>query len=454
MNNKYIILVGIWAILGLSMLSCDQYLDVQSDSRLVIPNGIDDLQKLLDNNMEMNYQKGGKIEEITDDYSLTSANYALLRDQEKLAYMWKPYESLNNMDWARSYSVVYNANLVLDRLSKVARTKENATTWDKVKGTALFYRANQYLSLLWIYAPAYSKTTSQDDLGIVLRNTSDFNVKSARSTVEVSYRNVINDLRQAAELMPEHSVHVLQPNVKAVYGVLARTYLSMARYDSAYFYADLVLGDNPKLLDYNQLEDVKLNNDYPFMAFNKETVFYEEMNFTGFLSQNNINIPASVLQLYETNDLRKMTFFKSGTGGDMTFKGNYSGSNAWFCGLANNELLLIRAEGASRQGNLVVAQNDLNRLLEKRYATGTYIPYVFAHKDVAVNTILLERRKELLFRGLRFSDIKRLNVVGNGIVLNRTVEGTAYQLNPNDKRYAHRLPDDVIRLSGILQNPY
>ncbi|AIM39006.1 hypothetical protein KO02_21640 [Sphingobacterium sp. ML3W] len=454
MKNKNIKLFGACIILGFGMLSCNQYLDVQSDSRLVVPNSIVDLQKILDNNSSMNYQKGSRIEEMTDDYILSDANYNKLRDQDKLAYSWQPYESLSSSDWSRSYSVVYNANLVLDRLSKVKRTAENDVAWDKVKGTAPFYRANQYLSLLWTYAKAYDQTTAQQDLGIVLRNTSDFNVKSTRSTVAASYRKVIDDLKQASDLIPEHSVHVLQPNVKAVYGVLARTYLSMAKYDSAYYYADLVLGENPVLLDFNQLEDVKPSANFPIAAFNKETVFYEEMKSSGFVSSSNVDVSPELLQLYDDNDLRKVTFFKSGKGGTMTFKGNYTGSDIWFCGIANNEMLLIRAECLARQTKLVEAQGDLNKLLEKRYATGTFVPYVFANKEEALKKILLERRKELLFRGLRFIDIKRLNLEGNGIVLKRTIAGADYQLQPNDKRYAHRLPDDVVRLSGIPQNPY
>ncbi|WP_400261917.1 RagB/SusD family nutrient uptake outer membrane protein [Sphingobacterium sp. SG20118] len=453
MKNIIRKLFGACIILGFGMLSCNEFLDVQSDSRLVVPNSLEDLQKILDNNAEMNYQKGSKVEEISNDYNLTDVNYNNLKDQEKLAYTWQPYETLNSDDWSKAYSVVYNANLVLDRLAKVERTTANADAWDKVKGTALFYRVNQYLGLLWTYSKAFDLATAEQDLGIVLRNTSDFNVKSTRSTVAVCYRKVIDDLKQASVLMPAHSVHVLQPDVKSVYAVLARTYLSMAKYDSAHYYADLVLGANPRLLDFNQLEDVKPTANYPFSAFNKETVFYEEMKLTGFLSPTNAEISVELLELFEDNDLRKVAFFKNGTGGRMNFKGNYTGSDIWFCGIANNEMLLIRAECVARMSNLVAAQNDLNKLLEKRYVTGTFVPYVFANKEEALNTILLERRKELLFRGLRFMDIKRLNVEGRGIVLNRTVNGVAYQLRPNDKQYAHRLPDDIIRLSGMPQNP-
>lgn len=454
MKNKNIKLFGACIILGFGMLSCNEYLDVQSDSRLVVPNSIVDLQKILDNNTAMNYQKGSKVEEMTDDYYLTETNYNKLEDQDKLAYSWQPYETLNSNDWSKAYSVVYNANLVLDRLAKAKRTAENAVAWDKVKGTALFYRANQYLALLWTYAKAYNQATAQQDLGIVLRNTSDFNVRSTRSTVEVCYRKVIDDLKQASGLIPDHSAHVLQPNVKAVYGVLARTYLSMAKYDSAYYYADLVLGANPDVLDFNQLEDVKPSANFPIAAFNKETVFYEEMKSGGFVATANASVPPELLGLYDANDLRKEAFFKSGTGGTVSFKGNYTGSSFWFCGIANNEMLLIRAECLTRKTKLVAAQSDLNDLLRKRYVTGTFVPYVFVNKEEALKAILSERRKELLFRGLRFIDIKRLNVEGSGIVLKRKIADADYQLQPNDKRYAHRLPDDVVRISGIPQNPY
>lgn len=454
MKNKNIISFGACLVLGLTMLSCNQFLDVQSDSRLVVPNSLTDLQKILDNNTAMNYQKGSKAEEMTDDYYLSIANVNKLGSQDKLAYFWQPYETLNSSDWSKPYSVVYNANLVLERLAKVERTVANEVAWDKVKGMALFYRANQYLALLWTYAKAYDQATSQQDLGIVLRNTSDFNVKSTRSTLEASYRKVIDDLKQASDLIPDQSAHVLQPNVKAVYGVLARTYLSMAKYDSAYYYADLVLGDNPILLDFNQLGDVNISANFPIPAFNKETIFYEEMKSGGFVSTANANISNELLDLYDVNDLRKTAFFKSSMGGVMSFKGNYTGTSFWFCGIANNEMLLIRAECLARQTKLVAAQSDLNDLLGKRYVTGTFVPYVFANKEEALKTILQERRKELLFRGLRFSDIKRLNVEGSGIVLKRTIAGVDYQLEPNDKRYAHRIPDDVIRLSGMLQNFY
>jgi hypothetical protein len=71
----------------------------------------------------------------------------------------------------------------------------------------------------------------------------------------------------------------------------------------------------------------------------------------------------------------------------------------------------------------------------------------------ALNIILIERRKELLMRGLRWMDIKRLNKEDAGIVMKRTINGQTYTLLPNDLRYSFPIPEDVISLSGMQQNP-
>ena len=56
-------------------------------------------------------------------------------------------------------------------------------------------------------------------------------------------------------------------------------------------------------------------------------------------------------------------------------------------------------------------------------------------------------------RGLRFMDIKRLNVVGAEIIMKRLINGEEIILPPNDLRYALAIPEDVIALSRIVQNP-
>jgi hypothetical protein len=97
--------------------------------------------------------------------------------------------------------------------------------------------------------------------------------------------------------------------------------------------------------------------------------------------------------------------------------------------------------------------NDLNTLLMTRWKTGTFVPYQAANADDALQQILTERKKELLFRGTRWADLRRLNKDSKfAMTLTRIINGVTYTLPPNDPRYAMPIPDNEISLSGIPQN--
>jgi len=71
----------------------------------------------------------------------------------------------------------------------------------------------------------------------------------------------------------------------------------------------------------------------------------------------------------------------------------------------------------------------------------------------ALQKVLTERRKQLVMRFVRWMDIKRLNKEGASITLKRIINGQLYSLPPNSNLYALAIPEDVIVLSGIQQNP-
>src|SRR6185312_4130302 len=140
---------------------------------------------------------------------------------------------------------------------------------------------------------------------------------------------------------------------------------------------------------------------HPFIQFNKEVVYYQYDNSFSFSSilQKNSRIDSNLVNSYSSDDLRKTAFFIPNPDGYL-FKGSYSGSS-WFTGVATDELYLTRAECAARLGNASAAMNDLNTLLVTRWRTGTYIPDTTLNTNDAINKILVERRKELVFRDLR-----------------------------------------------------
>ena len=123
-----------------------------------------------------------------------------------------------------------------------------------------------------------------------------------------------------------------------------------------------------------------------------------------------------------------------------------------FTGLATDEIYLIKAECLARKNQVSEALTVLNTLLENRYKTGEFVPLSAATPTEALNKILLERRKELVWRSLRWTDLKRLNKEGANITLYREINSNHYTLPPNDPKYVFPIPDDEILLSNIDQN--
>src|SRR5690606_22559061 len=120
-------------------------------------------------------------------------------------------------------------------------------------------------------------------------------------------------------------------------------------------------------------------------------------------------------------------------------------------GITTAELYLMRAECRMRSGQAILALQDLNYLLKNRYVEGDFVELQLSGKDL-LSRILLERRKELIFRGLRWMDIKRLNLENPNIFITRIVGGKIYVLEPNDRKYALPIPEDIISLTDVIQN--
>ena len=124
-----------------------------------------------------------------------------------------------------------------------------------------------------------------------------------------------------------------------------------------------------------------------------------------------------------------------------------------FGGLATDEVYLIKAECLARKGQVSESISVLNQLLIKRWKTGTFIPLTAINAQDALSKILTERRKELVFRGIRWTDLKRLNRENANISLTRTLNGQTFTLLPNELRYVFPIPDDELSQSNIQQNP-
>jgi hypothetical protein len=449
-TNKYILILCFF-LTGMAT-GCKKYLEAKPSINLAVPSSLNDLQALMDYYPKMNNVDPASPEISADDYYLTDPDWSALPDNYKRMYTWEKDNlftpGLN--EWYQLYEQVYIANTVLEAVEKVERTPQNFGNWNNVKGQALFFRGKAFLTAAFIWAKAYNITSADTEPGIPLRLSTDFNLRSVRSSVAETYTQVIADLSGAADLLPVTPLHKMRPSRPAAFGLLARAFLSMRQYKNAGTYADSCLALYNTLLDYN---NVNAGRAYPFTQFNIEDIFHSRIPSPAPIINTRAKIDSSLYQLYNENDLRKTLFFKKNANGSYAFRGSYEGNPALYSGVSVNEIYLIRAEAFARENLPGPAIDALNTLMVKRWKENTFIPIVINNADSALAVILQERRKELLMRGLRWMDIKRLNEEGAGIIVTRKINGQVINLSPKDPRFALPIPEDVIALSGMKQNP-
>ncbi len=435
---------------------CGPFLDAKPDKKLAVITTLEEAQSLLDNDTYMNMRMPSAGEMSADDYYISSADYeGWYSDPEKRTYTWERdhlFDPSSN-DWFSIFRCVFWANTVLESIGPLDKQTNATATWNDIKGQALYYRARSFLDGSFIWAKAYDPATAQEDLGLPLRLDPDFNMPSIRSSVKETYDRIVQDLEEAITLLPIAPVHRMRPSRPAAYALLARTYLAMRMYDEAGLYADSCLRLYSDLMDYNDINAVNIDGAFPFGRFNDEVLTVGSMYMPGLLYNNVAKIDTLLYGSYDANDLRKEAFFQENGDGSVGFKGSYDEWAALFTSVATDEVYLIRAESHARAARVGEAMEDLNTLLAKRWRAGTFVPLVAADANEALDIILNERRKELLMRGLRWMDIKRLNIEGRNIVLTRKIGEREYVLPPNDLRYALPIPEDVIVMSGMTQNP-
>lgn len=160
-----------------------------------------------------------------------------------------------------------------------------------------------------------------------------------------------------------------------------------------------------------------------------------------------------MIALYGPADLRTSLFFKkAAVPNRFNFKGNYTGDFYHFGGLATDEVLLNLAESGARIGKEEESLEALNYLLENRYMDG-FEPLADLEGEMLLQKVLEERRKELVFRGIAWLDLKRLNrypEFARSLKRNYNTEGG--DLPPNDARYALLIPPLEMNLNPMPQN--
>lgn len=454
---------GILICVSVAMLAftacMKDFLDVKRDKSQVIPKTIEDYRSIFEQ-QNMNVLSSHQLGLIgSDDYFVDLQQWQSLSNPiHKNGYVWAEeiFQGQTSDDWNKGFERILFANFVLEGVGQISESAGNRVFRNEVLGAACFFRGTNFFHLAQLFCRQYDSETAKVELGLPLRTTSNINAKFQRSTVEDTYLQIISDLEAAAELLPNTVPLNTRPCRPAALGMLANVYLAMGDYPEALAYADQALGLASDLLDYNEI-DTSLSFPFPlFGQGNIEILFNAMAAVPTVMNNSNMNADSILLASYDVHDIRKQAFFfTNSSNGRQVFKGSYVGNaSLMFTGLTTPEILLIRAECNARVGNKPAAVADLNRLRANRIERGFFEP---VGNDISMadllQMVLRERRRELVFRGRRWSDLKRFIKEGRlEEPLKRLLGDHEYLLPVNSSRWAWPIPPDVVRLAGLTQN--
>nr|WP_288808014.1 RagB/SusD family nutrient uptake outer membrane protein [uncultured Sphingobacterium sp.] len=458
MKNS-IITFSLAAILVSSLASCRKFVEIDLVGKRELKY-TQDYQNLLNNSTSVEKSYYWPVLASDDIYGSDEAylNTLLLTDAN--AYSWKSDlvgDNSEDPDWADQYKQIYLFNQIATEIME----SQGGTEIQKknILAQAKVHRALNYFNLVNSYAKQYSTSSANTDLGVPLLTSPDLYVKLDRKPIEAVYKQIIEDLNSAIPDLPEQANFNTLASRPAAEGILARVYLQMRDYGKALQYAELVLArPQYKLIDLRQYKAVP--NSYPNVLDDTEEIFIKSLrNIAPTLSLN-----PELLALFEPGDLRATLFTVDGSAfpwapfqGKAYNKHRIILANAKITnGPTLPEMMLIKAEALARDnGRFAEAVAVLNSLRSKRFEDSAYKPLQITDQQAILKLVINERRKELMGKGLRWFDQKRLAAEPGFVnTQTRTYKGESFTLAPNSNRYVMPIASKYIVLNPeIVQNP-
>jgi hypothetical protein len=338
--------------------------------------------------------------------------------------------TIGNRFWAKPYNFIYHANAILEGLGEAPGVSPGVRA--RLQGEARLVRALCYFYLVNFYG----------DVPLLLSTDYNTNKTHPRTTAAAVYEQVIRDLREAKELLPESydGAGRTRPNKWTAAALLSRVYLYRGAWEAAEAEASAVISSGAYTLLSN-LNEV-------FLAGSREALWQLVPVNSGFnTAEGNAFVPAtatqkptyalapSLLNAFETGDARKVSWLKSTTTGGQTYHYPFKYKVRLSTQLTEHntvvrlsEVYLIRAEARAQLQRLPEAREDLNRVR----ARASLPPATASSREALLLSIERERQVELFAEwGHRWLDLKRtgrINVVLGAVKPGWTPTAALYPL--------------------------
>lgn len=321
-----------------------------------------------------------------------------------------------------NYTIINRANVALESLAEADSTKVGDEVKRSVlKGEGLFLRAFAHFELFRYYSGNY------DPEGLAMPYMEKSSIANTpRIKMGPYFQKIIDDLTQAKPLVPNNLNDINRTNRATVAGLQARVALYMRDWANAEIYATEYITAVP-IANRTQFPGIWTDANTAEQSFRVVGSRIGSLFRATSASSTAIGLVTwkpsdKIWNSYDqVNDVRFNSYFKDEP--LLTAAGRPSRLIAKYAGTAYGttnenvasgkmfrtaEMYLIRAEARAELGKLSganSAESDINNLRSNRIANYTNITYT--SKQQAIDDIMQERFKELVYEGHRFFDLKR-----------------------------------------------
>ena len=480
----------VYACLMLSIVSCNDAIEIEQPGRLGAENAFQSVSDLragllgaynfLDTTNEI-----GLTAAMTDETFKGRDNGGQNNDEQNF--------NINSSNgyasgiWTSYYGAIGMANRVIQAAPSIDAT-EDQEDYDNVLGQAHAIRAFAHFQILTYFSPDYTDDSALAGI-LVTSPAEDIFEARPRATNGEFYTAISADLAMATDLI-NASEGVTFMGADFVTALKARIAAYRGQYVMADGYAASLLADY-SIADQTEYAAMFEDADFTEVIFSLERSIgdsYDGQGLSGggwagslfafidasasggpFMEMSrsvynilagtddvrltrNLNVAESTVDpTYQTND--------NSINDDVLLVFKYPGGTQPLLNdlkvFRASEMLFIRAEAAADAGNLTAAATLLKELRDARYGAAQDLQ-VFANETEAFGAILDERRLELLYEGHRWVDLKRLGNRGNRAIDRdaKECENLAGCSLPNsDYRFTLPIPlSETTANSGVEQN--
>ncbi len=479
-NKKYIVRLALLAVpLMPFVTSCDDdFLEAKPQTSISVESSFDTPERVLAqvNGLYASLKSGAFLGGRYQVYNDIRAEEFINRNANGVtgATTWNHTVGADDSYlanfWTTGYLTINRANLFLEGLeantSKI--TPENLKAY---RAEAKFVRALSYFSLIQMYAKPFASDNGASK-GIPLRLKGETGVENnglASSTVAQIYTQILKDLNEAEQELPLTYANATLATTRAhrntAIALKTRVYLTMKRYQDVITEGNKIVSATAPFtattgvahalqasiktvfVNYTTTESVF---SVPMAATNAPGTqnqlgfYYNGVNGNReyYLNVNTTGITGIYTNpQFGANDVRKTDLTATISGQRYVTK--FSGVTPfidWVPIIRYSEVLLNLAEAEAEVGSELRALALLNAVHKRSDAAWVYVPL---SKQDLINTILTERRIELLAEGFRTNDIMRRAQDIQSI-------GAGAAIPLNDSRYTFKIPTAEVQTNPQL----